>query len=90
LFKDTLEKKTSVKTFELPIFIPVVMEQDEEGFYLAKSYGYDRCKGMGHTEEEALQTFKKEIDRYHKSWIAIEKKMKMEEMVKNIFSKDPF
>ncbi len=92
LFKETLEKETSVKTFELPIFMPVIIEQDDESFYTARSYGYgyDRCKGVGRTEEEAIQKFKEEIDRYNKSCINVEKKMRMEEIVKNIFSKSHF
>lgn len=90
MFKDTLEKGTAVKVIELPIFMPVILEKDEDGFYIARSYGYDRCKGLGRTEEEAVQKFKEEIDRYNQSCINVEKKMKMEEMVKSIFPKDLF
>lgn len=79
-----------MKVIELPIFMPIIIEQDEDGFYTARSYGYDRCKGLGRTEEEAVQKFKEEIDRYNQSCINVEKKMKMEEMVKRIFPKNCF
>ncbi|WP_099363617.1 type II toxin-antitoxin system HicB family antitoxin [Fredinandcohnia onubensis] len=90
IFKDTVEKITTVKVIELPIFMPVIITQDEDGFYIASSYGYNRCKGVGRTEEEAVQRFKEEIDLYNNSCINVEKKMKMEEIVKNVFPKENF
>jgi predicted RNase H-like HicB family nuclease len=90
MFKDTLEKVSTVKSIELPIFMPVIIEQDKDGFYIAKSYGYDRCKGVGRTEEEAVQKFKEEIDQYNKSCINVEKKIRMEEIVSGIFPNDCF
>ncbi|QIZ08301.1 hypothetical protein HFZ78_17530 [Priestia megaterium] len=89
LFKDTLESMTTVRIVEMPIFMPVLIEKEEE-FYTARSYGYNRCKGIGRNEEDAIQNLKEEINLYNRSCINAEKKMHIEDIVNNIFPKGSF
>lgn len=37
-FKEALEGITTVKTIEIPVFLPVIIEQEEEGFYTARTF----------------------------------------------------
>lgn len=89
LFKDTLDRMTTVQIVEMPIFMPVIIKKEDDRF-TARSYGFRICKGIGHTEEEAIQHLKGEINLYNQTCINSEKKLRIEEMVSNIFPKDCF
>lgn len=90
LFKQTLERVTTTKIRELPVFIPIIVEIEEDGLYVAKTYGYRTCKGIGRTEDEAIEMFREEIDFFNNSCINSDRKMKIEEIVRNLFPKDRF
>ena len=87
LFKDTLEETTTDSIIEMPIFMPVIIEKEDD-FITARSYGYRLCKVIGQNEEEAVMKLKEEIDSYNQSCIKSDKKLKIEEMVSNIFPKN--
>lgn len=89
LFKDTFESMTEVRTIEVPLFMPFIIEREDD-LYIARCRVYSICRGIGRTEEEAIQKLKEEIELYNKSSIETEKKMRIEEMVRNIFPKDRF
>jgi predicted RNase H-like HicB family nuclease len=89
LFKDTIENMTTVRIVEMPIFMPVLIEKEDE-FYTARSYGYSRCKGMGRSEEDAIQNLKEGINLYNQSCANVDKKMQIEALVNNIFPKGCF
>ncbi|RHW32352.1 hypothetical protein D1B32_11380 [Oceanobacillus profundus] len=87
LLKDTLEETTTDSIIEMPIFMPVIIEKEDD-FFTARSYGYRICKGFGRNEEDAVEKLKEEINAYNQSCINSEKKLKIEEMVNNIFPKN--
>ncbi|MGO4890391.1 hypothetical protein ACJ2A9_21805 [Anaerobacillus sp. MEB173] len=89
IFKRTLETVTDVRMIESPVFLPIFIEQEKEreGFFIAKCPIYRACGEIGQTEEEAVEKLKKDIDLYNKAIIDTERKMKMEEMIKNVFPK---
>lgn len=87
IFGDTLERMTNVRTVEVPIFMPIMIEKEDE-LYSATCHVYRVCKGLGFTEEEAIEKLKENIDLYNKSTIKSDKRMRMEEMIKNIFPQD--
>lgn len=89
LFKDTLESMTTVRIVEMPIFMPILIEMEDE-FYTARSYGYNRCKGLGRSEEEAIQNLKEDINLFNESCINAEKKMQIADIVNNVFPKGSF
>ncbi|OAS85345.1 MULTISPECIES: hypothetical protein [Metabacillus] len=89
LFEVTLETITDVRTIEMPIFMPFVIEKEDD-FYTARCHVYRACRGIGFTEEEAIEKLKEDIDLYNKSYIKTEKKMQMEEIMNKIFPKDRF
>ncbi|KHD84123.1 type II toxin-antitoxin system HicB family antitoxin [Heyndrickxia ginsengihumi] len=90
LFGETLESMNDKRIIETPIFVPFIIEKTEEEFYTARCNSFRLCKGMGVTEEEAIENLKEQIDSYHKSSIETEKRMRMEEIIKNLFRKDHF
>ncbi|MED4238952.1 hypothetical protein [Priestia megaterium] len=89
LFEETLEEMNNTQIIETPIFIPFIIEK-EDGFYTARCHGYRMCRGVGITEEKAIEKLKEEIDLYNKSCIKTEQKMRLEKIVNNIFPKDRF
>ena len=80
---------TEVRTIEVPIFMPFKIKK-ENGSFIASCQVYRICRGIGKTEEEAIQKLKQEIEQYNKTSIESEKKIRMEEMIKNIFPTDRF
>ncbi|UOE58289.1 hypothetical protein HPB58_13080 [Priestia filamentosa] len=89
LFEETLESMNDAQIIETPIFIPFIIEKEDE-FYTARCHGYRMCRGVGDTKEEAIEKLKEEIDFYNKSAIKTEQKMILEKIVNNIFPKDRF
>lgn len=87
LFGDTLERMTDVRTVEVPIFMPIMIEKEDE-LYSATCHVFRVCKGLGLTEEEAVEKLKKDIEAYNKAAIKTDKRRKMEAMIENIFPKD--
>ncbi|MDR7002672.1 hypothetical protein [Neobacillus niacini] len=89
IFNDTLKKMTDVRTIEVPIFMPIMIEKEDDT-YIARSHVYRVCRGIGFSEEKAIQRLKEEIEFYNRTIIESEKKIRMEEVVKNSFPKDCF
>ncbi|MEH7014701.1 hypothetical protein V7087_28480 [Neobacillus niacini] len=73
----------------MPIFMPVIIEKEDD-FFTARSYGYGRCKGIGRSDEDAIKNLQEEINLYNQSCINSEKKLRIEKMVNNIFPKNCF
>lgn len=84
LFKETFERMMDVRMVEAPIFMPIVVEKEDDWF-VARCPVYRVCKGVGRNEEEAIEKLKGEIELYNKTCLDAEKKMRIEEMVKKIF-----
>ncbi|MTT31791.1 hypothetical protein GMB86_07165 [Terrilactibacillus sp. BCM23-1] len=87
LFSDTLNNMTHFRSIEVPIFVPFIIEK-EDGIFTARCRSYCNCRGMGYTEEEAIEKLKKDIDLYNKSLIETEKRMRLENIVNRTFGKD--
>lgn len=87
LFHDTFEKMTDIRTIEVPIFMPVMIEKKDD-LYMARCHVYRLCQGIGRSEEEAIEKLKKEIDLFNKSSMEAEKRMRIEEIVRNLFPKN--
>lgn len=58
--------------------------------YIAGCQIYRMCKGLENTEEEATEKLKEDIELYNSAILESEKKMKLEEIIKNTFSRDSF
>ena len=82
VFEETFDSLNENRIVESSISIPFIIERENE-LFTAQTYGYNMCRGVGHSEEEAIATLKKQISDYNRTCFKIERKNKIDDMFYN-------